>query len=193
MTTQDSTPEKLSNHPVKRVRRQPGFKTPITTVSIASASSSTTTKKTTHSALFQALQRVKRPARSIRTLDELQTYTNTDNRPTVELRVVHVVEPAIKKTEKSIVHVFLCEAKPGETKEEMKQYGAMLSDVLKDGHGTPEELCALLVRATVWQAKMENLNFECGDVIRMANVSKIGAFRGLLQFNCSPEHIQKLY
>ena len=180
--------------PKRRGRTSVTKTTPaVLSMASASSSSSTSTPKKPPSALFRALQRVKKPTRSITTISELNEYANTDQRPTVELRVVDVVEPAVKKTAESIVHVFLCEAAHGESKKDMKEYGRLLSDILKSGQGMSSELCELLVRATVWQTKIENLNFEAGDMIRVANVSKVGTFRGMVQFNCSPEHIQKLH
>ena len=188
--TKVSCPTQASTSKARRGRPPSMPKVSLQSQSIASTSSSKT--KRTQSALFQALQRVKQPDRSITTLSELKEYVDTKSRPTVELRVAHVTEPAVKKTTESIVHVFLCAVTHQETKEEMKEFGLQFSDALKSGQRLSIEFNQLLVRATVWQTKIEALNFEVGDLIRIAHVSKISAFRGLLQFNCSPENIQKL-
>lgn len=173
----------------------------------ASVSSSSSCSSSTSSTLKSILDEGRKKSSSL--IDILQKSINTqtvsrlmDIRKlrerdviiqTVCLKVAYMEEPELKKTKQSIVHVYLTDASSTETKDDLKQFGIALEQMLSTRTTLPTELNDFVLRATLWETTLPKVQktFGVGDVIKITRVSHMSSYRGMLQFNGRLENVTK--
>lgn len=123
-------------------------------------------------------------------VEGVRNRLETSNKYCIQLQVCHMEVPAIKGTNKDMVHMYLIDPSTNLNDQVLHTFSDRLGDLINKKKMTTT-LNKSLVRVTVWECNLEQClqKFSLGNMVRIKKFTSLKAFREMLQLNCVIENI----